>query len=209
MHPDEPKSLRMPDVRAALVALLAGGHMAPLTKLVRTLITEMGPEYAIPMFDPMDGGIHADCLFLLEAPGAKAVATGFVSRNNPDETAKNFFLLCNEAGIERRRSVVWNIVPWYIGSGTKIRPANAADLRAAGVALTRLIVLLPNLHTIVLVGAKAASASSAIEALLPSARIRTIPHPSPMFVNRAPGNRALILERLREVANELPSRRAA
>ncbi len=73
----------------------------------------------VPHFDPLDGGINARVLFLLEAPGAKAVASGFVSRNNPDETARNFFDLNMAAGIARRDTVCWNVVPWYIGTGTK------------------------------------------------------------------------------------------
>ena len=40
----------------------------------------------IPHFDPLDGGSNAQVLFLMEAPGPKASASGFVSRNNPDET---------------------------------------------------------------------------------------------------------------------------
>jgi hypothetical protein len=66
---------------------------------------------------------------LLEAPGGRAVGSGFVSRNNPDETAKNFFLLNQEAGLPRSRTVTWNVVPWYVGSGEKIRAVTDADIR--------------------------------------------------------------------------------
>ena len=78
----------------------------------------MGEDHKIPQFDPLDGGIDAECLFLLEAPGPKAVNSGFVSRNNPDETAKNFFELNVGAGLERSKTITWNVVPWYVGSGT-------------------------------------------------------------------------------------------
>ena len=119
---DAPKSLGITAVRGARVSALELPHVEPLSAFVRNLRAKMGPSYTVPYFDPADGGVQADCLFLLEAPGPKAVKSGFVSRNNPDETAKNFFLLNLEAGIDRERTIVWNIVPWYLGSGTKIRP---------------------------------------------------------------------------------------
>jgi hypothetical protein len=62
----------------------------------------MGPDHAIPYFDPLDGGVGASVLFLLEAPGPRAVASGFISRDNPDETAKNFHEFNAAAGLARR-----------------------------------------------------------------------------------------------------------
>ncbi len=204
MHTDAPKTLALAISREARVARIQDPHVADLTAFVHELRAEMGSDYAVPYFDPMDGGVQADCLFLLEAPGPKAVASGFVSRNNPDETAKNFFLLNREAGIDRDRTVVWNVVPWYIGSGKKIRPANRRDLGAAAPALVRLVALLPRLHSIVLVGGKAATARAAIEQLVPQAIVHRMPHPSPMYVNRAPGNRDVIRDCLRSVVRGLP-----
>lgn len=89
----------------------------------------VGPQASIPDFDPWDGGVHAQVLFLLEAPGSKAVDSGFVSRNNPDETAKNFFELNRDAGIPRELTVIWNVVPWYIGDGARIRAAKSQETR--------------------------------------------------------------------------------
>jgi uracil-DNA glycosylase len=96
---DVPKLLGVEAARAERRALLWLDHVAPLTAFVETLRTEVGEEFQIPDFDPWDGGVKAEILFLLEAPGPKAVRSGFISRNNPDETAKNFFLLNQEAGI--------------------------------------------------------------------------------------------------------------
>lgn len=202
---DEPKSLRSSEARAQRLAALDDRHVAPLSDYVRGLRARMGAEYGIPYFDPLDGGTRADCLFLLEAPGPKAIASQFISRDNPDETAKNFFLLSQEAGIDRRRTVLWNVVPWYIGTGKKIRPANSRDLGAAAPALAELAALLPALHSIVLLGNKASTAKPSITELRPKAQVFCLPHPSPMFVNRRPGNRAFLLERLRDVANGLPT----
>ena len=111
-------------------------------------------------------------------------------------------------GTARTLTVSWNIVPWYIGSGTKIRPAKSRDISAGASSLGRLFSLLPNVHTVVLLGAAAARAKGLVQSLRPSVRVVEMPHPTPMFVNRAPGNRARILAILREVAAE-SARRAA
>src|SRR5207244_3223510 len=80
----KPKSLGSPVARAARHAELHERHIAPLTAFVDALRVEMGSHYQIPYFDPHDGGIAAEVLYLLEAPGAKAVFSGFISRDNPD-----------------------------------------------------------------------------------------------------------------------------
>lgn len=196
--PDTPKSLAHPNERANRLALIKSPHVAPLNDMVKALRDEFGPQYQIPYFDPLDGGTSAECLLLLEAPGPKAVASGFISRNNPDETARNFFLLNQQAGIDRSRTVTWNVVPWYVGSGTKIRAANATDMRSARAALSTLLSLLPHLRVVALVGAKAQRVRAAIS---PTMQVFAMPHPSPMFVNRAPGNRERILAVLREFAS--------
>src|SRR5262245_27552976 len=106
---DGPKSLASCEERNARLAMLEAPHVVALTQFVNDVRAQMGGDYRIPYFDPLDGGTYAECLFLLEAPGPKAVTSGFVSRNNPDETAKNFFLLNRELAIERTRTVAWNI----------------------------------------------------------------------------------------------------
>lgn len=175
-------------------------HVTQLNGFVETLRLEMGPDAIIPYFDPWDGGVGAEILFLLEAPGPKATRTGFVSRNNPDQTADNFFQLNIEAGIPRKKTVTWNAVPWYIGTGKKIRAATHADLDAGFRPLPKLLELLPNLRTVVFLGRKAARSRPLIEQLRSDFNFFDCPHPSPLVVNRAPQNRAQILETLRRVA---------
>jgi hypothetical protein len=101
---DPPKSLRDSKIREARFAALEQPHVAPLTAFFRQLRSAMGADYLIPHFDPADGGTEASLLYLLEAPGPRAIASGFVSRDNPDETAKNFKLLNQEAS--------WAPPPW-------------------------------------------------------------------------------------------------
>ena len=110
MSLDAPKTLGSSEERAARESLLDSAHVRPLTELVESIRAQTGYGSDVLNFDPADGGVNARCLFLLEAPGAKAVASGFVSRNNPDETAKNFFELNREAGIPRQQTLTWNVV---------------------------------------------------------------------------------------------------
>lgn len=196
---DRPKLLGDAAARRERLGQLRERHVAPLTEFVEALRREKGPPYEIPYFDPWDGGTDARVLNLLEAPGAKAVRSGFVSRNNPDETAKNSIELHKAAGIPRRLAVSWNIVPWYIGSGTRIRAAKSDDIAAGARSLERLLGLLPKLQAILLVGRKAERAAGLIQTLRANVKIFSSPHPSPLFVNRLPGNRERILEVLREV----------
>lgn len=197
-----------PLARNERLTQLQAAHMKQLSDFVAQLRQEVGEAAVIPDFDPWDGGVDAEILFLLEAPGAKAVQSGFISRNNPDETAKNFFELCSEAGISRSRSVVWNIVPWYIGNGSRIRPASTVDLTSGSSSLARFLDLLPRLRVIVLVGRKAEYAEKIIRPLLPNIRILKSFHPSPLFVNNAPGNREVILKVFREAAAILDNEEA-
>lgn len=200
---EAPKSLSREPERAARLALLSSQHVAVLEQIVDRMREAKGPEYKVPHFDPMDGGVDAKVLFLLEAPGPKALVTGFVSRDNPDETAKNFFLLSREARIERRHTLIWNAVPWYIGSGSRIRPAGKGDVREADSWLKELLATLTELRFVVFVGRKALHAQGVVRESRSSVAVMTMPHPSPMFINRAPGNRHRILSVLQELSARL------
>jgi len=186
------------------MSLLHDGHVGSLTAFVDRLRREQGPARQIPYFDPLDGGVEARALLLLEAPGPKAVESGFVSRNNPDETAKNLLLACRDAGLERSHTVVWNIVPWYVGDGKKIRPAAIRDIHEGlPFLLVRLMPMLHRLQAVVLIGGKAGRAYAWIRPQCPNLRIFHCAHPSPVFVNRQPDNRAKVVGALAEVARWL------
>jgi len=200
---DRPKLLGDKDALDSRLLQLNETHITPLAEFVRRLRVKMGPCAAIPFIDPWDGGIEAKVLFLLEAPGAKARNSGFVSMNNPDETAKNFFEISREAKIDRKRLIIWNTVPWYIGSDTRIRPANLTDIASGIESLADLIQLLPKLRAIVLVGGKAQKATKHIRRVAPHLEIFPCPHPSPMFVNRKPENRGVLLEKWQSVQSFL------
>lgn len=196
---DRPKLLGTKSAMRARSYQLEDPHVASLSDFVRRLRDKMGPDAAIPYFDPWDGGVEAEVLFLLEAPGPKARNSGFISMNNPDETAKNFFEISRDAGIDRKRTIAWNTVPWYIGEEHKIRTANTGDIEEGIKSLGELLQLLPRLRAIVLVGRKAEKAERHVSNIAPHLRVFRSPHPSPMFVNRKPQNRATLLQCWREV----------
>jgi uracil-DNA glycosylase len=177
-------------------------HVTALTAFVEQIRAARGLSADVPFVDPADGGVSGQALFVLEAPGPKAVFSGFVSRDNPDFTASNLGKFLNEAGISRAHSIVWNIVPWYIGSGSKILPASKQDVREGLVHLRTLIAILPHLKAIVLLGRKAQSAYSGIGAS-PSVRVFHSPHPSPRYVNLDPDNRGKIVSVFQHVAAHL------
>ncbi len=197
---DQPKLFRNQSAIEARLTQLQEPHIKPLTSYVEKLRLEVG-RLKIPYFDPWDGGVNAECLFLLEAPGGNAVASNFISRNNNDETAKNFFSLNCEAGLSRKNTITWNIIPWYIGTERKIKAANNKDITDGIPHLIRLLALLPNLRVVVLLGRKAERAESYFFNTKPELKILRSPHPSPLYVNNALGNRDCILKTLIEVAD--------
>lgn len=202
---DAPKSLSDSSALADRRDALSAPHLARLRTLVARLRDEAPAGARVPDFDPLDGGVNAECLFLLEAPGRKAVGSGFVSRNNPDETAKNFFNLNCEAKLERTRTIVWNVVPWYVGDGRRIRPVTDKEIADCAPHLEELLDLLPRLHAVVLVGRKAQRAEYLFTKRQNPPRIFHCPHPSPRSLNSRPERRPEILNCLREVSQHLKS----
>jgi uracil-DNA glycosylase len=212
---DQPRLFRNNFVVEARRAQLQEPHIKSLTAFVEELRSEVGsaiiayflalsPEVgvtsiSIPYFDPWDGGIDAECLFLFEAPGGSAVKSDFISRNNNDRTAENFFNFNVEAGLLRKRTISWNIVPWYIGSQARIRPATKKDIEVAVQHLIRLCNLLPKLRAVVFHGLKAQQAEGYLSRSRPDLKIFKLPHPSPFFVNNKPGNSGIIVKWLTDV----------
>src|ERR1700687_587849 len=102
-------------------------HLLGLTSLVGGLRAR---GLNVPNVDLNDGGINASILFLFETPGPKAVG-GFVSRDNPDPSARNFTKVCDQVGLERTKTAVWNVVPHCISTATKSRNPSRSEIIAA------------------------------------------------------------------------------
>lgn len=204
---DAPYTLDTAEEQQRRLAMLTLPHVKPLADYVAVLWSDLGDQYHIPNFDPCDGGIQARILFLLEAPGPKAKASGFVSRNNPDPTAKNLWNLIHDAGIARADTLIWNIVPWYVGTGKRIRPVNAADISQAMPHLKALLSLLPQLQLVVLVGRKAQSAEPQIQRLTVFP-IRHTCHMSGQVFNISPEKRRLTEEAFSNIAEFLRTQKS-
>ena len=177
--------------------MLQAPHVAPLTDFVRRLRASRGGDESIPWFDPTDAGVGARILLLLEAPGRRATAkqgSGFISADNNDPTAENAWRLYREASIDRRTDVVvWNVIPWYIGTDLAVRSWTHADVAEARGAIGDLFELLTNLRVVVLMG-KAAQASW--DRLGIETPVIVAPHPSPQNLNTRPQMRLEILKAL-------------
>lgn len=189
MDPEDPKSLGDTKVQASRRAAIYAPAVERLNRFVDELRAERGCGPTIPYFDPLDGGVEARALFLLESPGRRAVSSGFVSRNNPDDTAKNFLLFSREAALDRKQVVIWNIVPWYLGSDTRLRTPTKADIAQGSEALVRLLPFLPRLEVAVLVGRSAVVSRPVLTAHSSALNVLYCPHPSPVYVNRSSQNR--------------------
>lgn len=158
-EPAAPRSLRDPEAREARRRLLSEPHIRPLTAYVEQLRDRSPDEF--PDFDPLDGGVDARLLFLLEKPGPMTSASrtgragsGFISRDNDDPTAEAIFNFMGDAGIPRRETVLWNVIPGW----NRTRKVTTREMREGALEALRLVQLLPRLKAVVLVGERAKSA---------------------------------------------------
>jgi uracil-DNA glycosylase len=197
---DAPRALGILEHRKHRLAQCYEPHVRDLTAFVERIRNERGCGDSVPYFDPADGGVEAECLFVLEAPGRRAKESGFVSRNNPDESAKNWLDLNATASVPRHRTIIWNIVPWYVGADGRVRAVRATDIEQGWPYFCELLGMLPRLRVVVLVGRKAQKVESRLRAVRPRLRRMRCPHPSPQFINRKAQNRKLLLASLRKVA---------
>src|SRR3982074_2124679 len=59
---------------------------------------------------------------------SRAVVSGFVSRDNPDPSAKNMGKVLDAAGFARWDVFLWNVVPYCVSTETQNRNATAAHI---------------------------------------------------------------------------------
>ncbi len=146
---DRSGALADPAAIARRHTLLSEPHMQPLADYVRALRTR-GIGY-VPDFDPLDGGVRARLLLLLEKPGPKTfppTGSGFVSRNTNDPTARAIHQFMLQAEVPRRETVLWNIVPWWNG----VIAMTAAEKCLGAAEVPALLARLPELRGVILAG---------------------------------------------------------
>lgn len=199
-----PRGHRNPEFVVEKRRHVMAAQVRTLNELVERL-RRAHPDALIPWFDPAEAGTAAPILLLPEAPGRRAApeqGSGFVSADNNDQTAENLWSLLAEAKIDRQQSIVTlNVVPWYIGDTTKIRPAHGADIQAARAALSQLLELLPNLKVVLLLGRAAQKAWTTHRPTNLPVPVLSCPHPSPKNLNTRPEARRQILDSLQRAAD--------
>lgn len=195
---DEPCALRDEGEVQRRLGLLGADHMAPLCAYLEAMRRdEIGRE--IPHFDPCDGGVWARALWLLEAPGPETLGRAFVSRNNPDGTSRNLCELFQQADLARRDTLLWHIVPWFIGVEKRPQPVGGRELESALEHLGELLSLLPRLEIVVLVGRKTQLARPQLRELTALPLVETF-HPSSQVFNVWPEKKRETQRKWREVA---------
>jgi hypothetical protein len=207
---DLPRLFRDPNEVTKREADIFSKRVASLNNWVLELRKRLGPKAIVPWFDPEDGGIEGQILWLLEAPGPKATrergGSGFISCNNNDGTAQNTWETREKAGVSRKLVVHWNVIPYYLGSSTKIRAHDKDDIAAVGPLLRELLNLLPKLQVVILGGKAASKVWRSYAPPQSNLMIIECPHPSPTNVNTRPGNREQIIDAWQRALNYLKNK---
>jgi hypothetical protein len=203
---DRPRSLREANVRQQRKAMLGLPHVAKLTAYTAELRRD--ETLTVPDFDPLDGGVDARVLFLFEKPGPMTVesgergGSGFISRNNDDPTAEATFRFMKQAGIPRKLTVIWNVVPWWNGT----RKITARELRQGVARVGELVKLLPALLAVVTVVRKATRAKACLVATTKLTPVDSY-HPSPIVKATSPEKWEMIPSQWAEVMKILEGSR--
>jgi uracil-DNA glycosylase len=185
-----PRRHREPAFLAAKYARSTEPHVAPLNRLAAQIAA--ATDSVVPGADPDGGGIHARVLLLLETPSrAGGYTTGLISIDNDDTAAANLWRGLDAVGLDRRTVLVWNAVPWYVGSAEKIRSPTPREVTTGQVWLRRLLDLVPGLRVVACFGRAAARAVLPLRPELVARGLTLLeaPHPSQRVYNR-PGAQA-------------------
>lgn len=138
------------------IARLEEPHLLPIMDLIRAWRRD---GLDVPNPDPNDGGVRAKAVFLLESPGPCAVGTNFISRDNPDPSARNMKAVLKLAGLERDETFLWNVVPYCVSTSSRNANASPRQVREAAPLTQKLIDIMPDLRAVVLCGIPAQRAT--------------------------------------------------
>jgi uracil-DNA glycosylase len=170
--------------RAAISARradLAAPHVQVLTKWVESVRERLDPCHAETVcdFDPAGGGIKSRVMYLAQDPSSTASETGFISPDNNDATARATTEACAEAGLGPHDRIHWNVYPWWLKAPCQARVPEPGALSSR--FLSELLVMLPDVVSVVLIGGAAERSWERLEKLRPigdKVRVWAGPHPS-------------------------------
>ncbi len=173
-------------------------HVRALDDYARALETARGRP--VPRFDPLDGGVAARLLVLMESPSRRGIEQGFASADNPTPTGRRMREEMAASGIRREDRVVWNVVPWYLGDAQKARNPTLAERREGAALLPSFLALLPSLKVVLTLGVAAREGWRSLDLVLPHV---AAPHPSNTNLCARPWLLEEFRVSLREVASLL------
>lgn len=183
--------------------LLDQPHICALSVFRTRLLSTLSPDAFVPNFDPLDGGVNAEVLFLLETPGRVPRTTRFTSLDNPSGTSKNLRELAQEVGLSRKSVLMWNLVPWDINDASSVKATSVSDRAIGTSALLDLLRLLPSLRVVVFFGQNAGEAAPSVANARSSLHLILSPHPSPQNLNSRPHARGEIRAALKRALLEI------
>lgn len=199
-----------PRVLAARRARTYDGEIGALNRWVDELRSATREQ--IPYFDPAAATDGARVLILFQDPSQEAEeGSGFISRHNNDQTARNAYLAAEAAGLSYDVCLHWNVVPWWVANPGKPKRTLTTEATRARPFLGQLVEMLdPGPEVIIVSGLKAQAAwgqltKNGTPSRLRSAEILSCPHPGPLAYPRpdkATGrlNSELIIEKFRMAA---------
>jgi uracil-DNA glycosylase len=164
--------------------------MKPLTDLVVRLREETGEK--VPNFDPDDGGVDAEVLFVFQDPGPAVEDSEFISRDNypfnkRDYAAKNVTENCKRSGLGRERTVSWNTVPWRVDKKDLGREFKRVKKERRLTDLMRIFEG-RNLRAVALFGNPAHELEDEVRETRPDLGIFKLLHPARLAMIGKPGN---------------------
>jgi uracil-DNA glycosylase len=152
---------------------------------------------SMPYFDPLDGGIEARVLILLESPTRSGPYPRFASRDNRSPTQVNLNQCLEQSGLTRKESVLWNAYPWLPDKFGAHRTLPIASITKGMLALTSVLKMLPNIEVAVLAGSLARKASSMICRYISCIEIIETFNPSPKSLSVDRSRRDHIIDALK------------
>src|SRR5215213_5540461 len=167
-------------------------EMEPLVEFVEYLREHSGGK-KVPNFDPDDGGVDAEVLFILSDPGPTVKDTDFISRDNylfnpRDRTAKNVIRASDYANLDRTRTISWNVIPWEVENDAELQTIEQEKARRER-RLTELLDLFgdseeSNLRAVALFGGRARSFAGEVKEARYDLRIFEDYHPGWRYIDR-------------------------